>query len=140
MLLLAVTLIAVFAQTNAQCLTHVKYTASKMEMLDSTMTSTGTKDASFIFETTEKGFTGTPDGNDDEALQGTLKKLTCDWKQPYINGKIVMVCDVHNSHEDIVDATITIEAVDGKITIILHANEYPDKIIKLLIDKYEEVK
>jgi len=132
---------AFFTQAKAQCLVHVKYIANKMEIYDSTMTLTSTKDdGQFVFETTEKGFTGTHDGNDEEALHGTLKTLTCNWGKPFIDGKIVMVCDVDDNHEHIDGATITIEAIDKKITILMHAKEYPDRIIKLIIDSYEEVK
>ena len=129
-----------FGYTKAQCLTHVKYSASSMQVLDSTMQQVGSKDVSFVMEVTEKGFTATQDGQDDDAFHGTLKKLTCDWKEPYKNGKIIMICDVHTNNEDIVDADITIEAVDGKITITMHAKEHANEILKLAIDKYDEVK
>jgi hypothetical protein len=38
------------------------------------------------------------------------------------------------------DATMTIEAVDGKITIVLNAKEHAGQLIRLVIDKYEEIK
>jgi hypothetical protein len=139
-LLLLAALCLISAGLKAQCPAHVKYTASKMEIYDSTMTLTDSKDVVTTFETTDKGFTGSQEG-DEDVLQGTLKSATCDWKEAYVNGKMVMVCDITDPHETIENAMVTIEAVNGKITITMHAKkEYPNRIIRLPVDKYEEVK
>lgn len=140
LLLSLAVLFSISAGVKAQCPVNVKYTAAKMEILDSTMTLQDSKDIVTVFETSEKGFTGTQEGNEDDQLHGALKSAKCDWKEAYVNGKIVMICDITDAHETVENATVTIEAKDGKITIILHAKEYPNRIIRLPVDKYEEVK
>ena len=141
LLLMIAAAVAITSAAKTQCLTHVKYTAGKMEVYDSTMTLTESRDAQFEFETTDKGFTAVPEGNMDDALHGTLKKLTCQWDKPFVNGKIIMLCDVDDNHEHIEGATITIEAIDSKITVTMHApKEYPNRIIRVIVDKYEEIK
>ena len=139
-LILVAALFIAIISVKAQCPAHVKYTAGKMEMLDSGMNLVDSKDGATVLETTAKGFSAGQEDHEDDSLFGTLKSVTCNWQEPYKNGKITMVCDVHTNHEDLVGVMVTIEAVNGKITIILHAKEYPDRIIRLPIDKYEEVK
>jgi len=139
LLLLALTG-AFITKGRTQCLTHVKYYASKMEVLDTTLTLLDTKEEPLTFETRADGFTGIRENEVADSLHGTLKTLTCDWKEPFKDGKITMICDVHGGPEDLSNATIIIEAVEGKLTIQLRAKERPEKVIRLVVDKYEELK
>jgi len=109
-----------------------------MQVLDSTMEVKGSQDVTVILELSDKTLEGVK--NVIDSLHGTVKTVKCDWKEPYKNGKVVMVCDVHTPDEDLLGVTITIEAVDGKLTILLVAKEHPDELIRLAIDKYEEIK
>lgn len=132
---------AVMLQGRAQCLTHVKYYASKMEVLDTTLTLQDTRDEPFSIETRADGFTGIRENEVADSLHGVLQKVTCDWKEPFKNGKITMIADVHSQNgDDLSGATITIEAVEGKINITLRAKERPERVLRLVVDKYEELK
>jgi hypothetical protein len=106
--------------------------------MDSGMNVKGSQDAPVILVISEKTLEGVK--NDIDSLHGTVKSLKCDWKEPYKNGKVIMVCDIKTPDEDLLDVAITIEAVDGKITILLITKEHPDELIRLLVDKYEEIK
>ena len=140
LLLLALTG-AFITNGRAQCLTHVKYYASKMEVLDSTLTLQDTREEPFTIETRADGFAGIRENEVADSLHGVLKNLTCNWTEPFKNGKITMRCDVHSQNgDDLSDATIIIEAVEGKINITLRAKERPERVLRLVIDKYEEVK
>jgi len=140
LLLIIATCTAFVMHAKTQCLTRVKYSASKMEILDTAMNVLETKEESLTFETNPKGFTGIRVEDESDSLHGVLKSLTCDWKEPFKNGKITMVCDVQGKDHDMQDANITIDAEDGKIIILVRAKEQPDKIIRLVVDKYEEIK
>jgi hypothetical protein len=140
LLLILLAQAALTAATKAQCLTHVKYYASKMEILDTAMTVVDTKEENFTVETRADGFTGIREADIDDSLHGALKTLTCNWNEPFKNGTIKMVCDVQGRDQDMSGATITIEAKDSHIYIYLHAQEQPDKTLRLVVDKYEEVK
>lgn len=140
LLLLAITG-AFMVQGRTQCLTHVKYYASKMEILDTTLTLQDTRDEPFTVETRADGFTGIRENDVADSLHGVLKTVTCNWTEPFKNGKITMQCDVHSQNgDDLSDATITIEAVEGKLSIILRAKERPERVMRLVVDKYEELK
>jgi hypothetical protein len=139
LLLIIVALFTLLATAKSQCLAHIKYTAAKMEMVDSALNVRESKDVTTVFETTEKGFTATQEG-DDNVFKGTLKSLTCDWKELYKNGKMQLICDIQSNNEDLHDVKITVEASDGKISILLDAKEHPGELIRLIVDKYEEVK
>jgi len=141
-LLLLVALTGAFMlQGRAQCLKHVKYYASKMEVLDSTLTLQDTRDEPFTIETRADGFTGIRENDVADSLHGVVKNLTCNWTEPFKNGKITMIADVHSQNgDDLSAATITIEAVEGKISITLRAKERPERVLRLVVDKYEELK
>ncbi len=138
MLLLAATALIFSLASNAQCATKVLYTISKLEMLDSAMQVTDTKDVTATFATSPSGIFVHKSEKEGDTMAGTIIKATCNWAEPYKNGKVVIVSDIHQTNEDLAGATITIEAINGKITILMHAVEYPDKLIRLLVDKYEE--
>ncbi len=137
---LAVAILGFSFACKAQCSTKVRWTASKMENLDSNMNVVDSKDMNAVIETTAKDIKIDPGQGDEEVMTGTFSNITCNWNVPFKNGKTVITTDIHTSHEDLKAVIITVEAVDGKITFLLHANEYPDKLIKVYVDKYEEVK
>lgn len=141
LLLLLTLTVAFMVQGRAQCLTHVKYYASKMQVLDSTLTLQDTREEPFSIETRADGFTGIRENEVADSLHGVLKQVTCNWTEPFKNGKITMRCDVHSQNgDDLSDATITIEAVNGEINVTLRAKERPERVLRLVIDKYEELK
>jgi hypothetical protein len=109
-----------------------------MEMLDSSLKVMDTRDVNATFETTSTNVYIHKSENEGDTMSGAIHSATCNWSQPYKNGKVIIIGDVQDEHENLKDVTITIEAVEGKITILLHAQEYPDKLIRLQVDKYEE--
>ncbi|HWB25377.1 MAG TPA: hypothetical protein VG738_07845 [Chitinophagaceae bacterium] len=131
---------AAIINTKAQCLTHVKYSAGKMEILDTALNVLDTKEEGYSVETRADGFTGIREEELDDSLHGVLKSVTCNWKEPFKNGTITMVCDVQGKEQAMSNATITIEAKEGHIYIYLRAQEQPDKVLRLVVDKYEEIK
>lgn len=132
--------IAFAASGKAQCLTHVKYSASRMQILDSSLTQQGEKEEPFTITTRSDGFTGIRENEVEDSLHGVLKSIDCSgWKEPFKNGTITMVCDVEGQQETM-NATITIEAIEGKLTITIRAKDRPDRILRLAVDKYEELK
>ena len=137
MLILAATALLLSHSTKAQCPEKVVYTVSKLEMLDSALNITDTKEVTATLETTENGILIHKSTNEADTLAGPITKTTCSWIDPYKNGKVVIIADLHDERENLNSATITIEAVNGKITILLRAVEYPDKLIRLQVDKYE---
>jgi len=131
---------AFFTQAKTQCLTHVKYTAAKMEILDADMNVTDTKEEPLTFETRAGYFTGIREEEITDSIHGQISNVTCNWKEPFKNGKITIECNITGKDNDMGDATVTIEAVEGKINILISAKARPGQIIRVVVDKYEEIK
>ena len=71
-------------------------------------------------------------------MKGNIKEMSCNWSEPYKNGKTVIKSELTEGHGDTHDAVITIEGKDGLITITLELNDKPDMKIKIYANKYEE--
>ena len=123
---------------HAQCNKNVQLTSSKSSFLNEKFEVQGSKDEPVVVDITNTTITITPNGNSQEALSGTIKEKSCDWKVPYKEGKMVIKSELVDAGGDIKDATITIEAKNGKITLLAEAKEKPDQKIRLDVDKMEE--
>jgi hypothetical protein len=134
--LLALSLIALYS--HAQCNKTVKLQSSKTQFLNANNELKGSKDETVVVDITKTTVTITPNGNADDALAGTIKESTCDWKVPFKDGKMVIKTDLVDPSGDVKQTTITIEAKDGKVTLLAEAKEHPDQKIKLEVDKFEE--
>ena len=123
---------------NAQCNKNLQLSSSKTSYLNGKMEVQNTKDESVVVDITKNTITLTPNGNSQEAMSGKIKEINCGWKVPYKDGKIVIKSDLIDPSGDSKDATITIEAKNGKITLLAEVMERPDQKIRLEVDKMEE--
>ena len=138
--ILLCTLALVFAglYSHAQCDKSVKLQASKTQFLNANNEVQGSKQENTVVEITQTTIAILPSGNADNALSGTIKERTCEWKVPFKEGKMVIKTDLVDASGDVKQATITIEAKDGKVTLLAEAKERPDQKIKLEADSFEE--
>ena len=126
----------------AQCDKKVSLSSSKSEHLDASGNVEGSKDekTTVVIGKTDLTVSITSDDGD-QKMTGPVKSRTCDWKVPFKEGKLVVtttLSDQSGGNEK--DFTITIEGKDGKITLTAETPAMPDKKIRLLSDKFEEVK
>ena len=138
LLLLATALLCLHFFSQAQCQKEVAWTSSKTEFLDGSQNVQDTKPDNVVMTVTKTNVKILPNQNEDDAMSGTIKSVTCDWKEPYKNGSMIIQSELSDAHGDVKNATITISAKDGKITILLEAKEFPDRKLRLTVDKYEE--
>ena len=133
-------LVLCFAAANsyAQCDKTLQLHSSKTDFLDAGYTLKGSKDESVLVDITKTTITITPNGDSQQAMSGTIKEASCDWKVPYKEGKMIIKTDLVDASGDVKEATITIEAKDGKTTMMAEAKERPDQKMKLEVDKFEE--
>ena len=124
--------------SQAQCDKTVELQSSKTDYLNASYQVQKTNDENIVVDITKTTVTITPNGNAQEALSGTIKESTCDWKVPYKEGKMVLKADLVDPGGDVKDATITIEAKDGKVTLLAEAKERPDQKIKLEVNTFSE--
>lgn len=121
---------------NAQCDKKIKWTASKMEIVDMS-DNVRSKDGSIIVVTGDGKILVTEPGGNEE-LSGTITDYVCKWKDKG-NGNISFKSLLTDQSGKQRHATITIEAKDGKTVMTFSADEEDTKM-RLPIDAYEEIK
>lgn len=125
-------------QAVSQCDKKVTWYASKGDMFDASGTRLDSREDSIFLETDPQKIT-LRFKSDQNALEGTVKEKTCDWKEPFKNGKTVYHASVTIDGRT-TNAIFTIEARDDKITLSLDIEEMKDKKFLIYIDRYEEAK
>jgi hypothetical protein len=124
---------------NAQCNKTIKWTCSKQEFLDTAGNHLREQSESVEVTTTPKKISVVRHASEEQTLEGDITDYDCKWKDKQ-NGKTTFKSLlVDNKENKTRHATITIEAVNGKTTILLQAEE-EETMIKLDIDSFEEVK
>ena len=126
------------SQAIAQCDKKVTWYASKGEMYDASGALLDTKQDSIFLETDPQKIM-LRFKSDQKALEGTVNEKTCDWKEPFRNGKTVYHASVFLDDKTS-NAVFTVEGKDGKIKLSLSMEARPDKKFIIYIDTYEEVK
>jgi len=134
----AIACIAIGLAANAQCEGTTKWTCSKQTFLDDSGNIVREKDEAATVTASDKKVMIKPEGNDD-FMEGDVTDYKCNWSEPGKNGKTVFKSEVTDNTGKLRHATITIEGKDGKITILLEAEEESNKIL-LAVEKYEPVK
>jgi hypothetical protein len=128
------------ANLFAQCEKKVTWTASKGEFLDEAGNLQDTKDVKVFIQTSKQEIILIHSDDESDTLKGKIREITCDWKEPFKNGKITLKADLTERSGDYANSVITIEAKDSHITILLHI-EQPDgrkMQIRIPIDSYKE--
>jgi hypothetical protein len=137
-ILITFILFATSLQAISQCDKKITWYASKGDMLDANGTLLDTRVDSIFLETDPQKVT-LRFKSDQKALEGTVKEKTCEWKEPFRNGKTVYHASV-NVDDQTSDAVFTIEAKDGKITLSVTIESKADRKFLIYIDNYVEVK
>ena len=124
--------------TKAQCDKTIKWTATKEDFLDSAGNLQNSQNETVEVTTTPTKVSIVRSAGV-QTMQGDITNYSCKWKDKQ-NGKTVFNSLLLDSKENKTrHATITIEAINGKTTILLRAEE-EGTVIKLNIDSFEEVK
>jgi hypothetical protein len=124
--------------SKAQCNQNIKWTSSKTEFLDAANKLEHANDETVIVTASQTKITIVPHGSTEETMTGDITGYACNWTDKQ-NGKTSFKSVLVDASGDRKHATINIEAVNGKTTILLEVEERPSKI-KLYIYSFEEVK
>lgn len=119
--------------------TRLRYTSNKTQGLDENKRVQYTRDEKVMVEVTKTAISIIPATQAGETLTGSFTDVSCLWKEAFNAGKTVIstrLCDKRGAGTP---ATITIEAADGKITILLEAAHNPGCNMRLLVDRHEEM-
>ena len=131
-------LVGASLQAISQCDKKVTWYGSKGDMVDASGTLLDTKIDSIFLETDPQKIM-LRFKSDQNMLEGIVKEKTCDWKEPFRNGKTVYQADVSIDGNPS-NATFTLEAREGKITLSLDIEIRQGRKFIIYIDRYEEAK
>jgi hypothetical protein len=131
-----VVLIAAYSASQAQCDKNIRITASQTEYLDSTGNIQRVEPEKSTVEITGKEIVVIP-GSEENMMKGKVRYIECNWKVPFKEGKMVIKTDLERNGESRA-TTITIEGKNGKVTFLAKADDIPNRLIRLSIDKFEE--
>ena len=125
-------------QATCQCDKKITWYATKGDMLDASNNLLDTKTDSMFFETGTQNLI-LRSKSDQNQLEGTITNRTCDWKDPFKTGKSIYHATVSLDGRDS-NATFTLEAKDGKITLYVVVDALEGKKFRIYIDGYKEGK
>ncbi len=123
----------------SQCDKKIKWHATKADMLDAKGVLLDTKLASIIVETDSQKITVSFKESTEDGLDGTIKEKTCEWEDAFKNGKSVYHTNV-NIDGKTSNAIFTLEAKEGKVTILVDIEIMEGRKFLIYIDTYEEIK
>mgnify|MGYP007010132245 CR=1 FL=1 len=124
--------------TKAQCDESIKWSSSRSEFLDTSGSFQHSNEETVQVTTTQKKITIVRGATGEQVMTGDITNYSCNWKDKQ-NGKTTFKTVLTETGGKTRHATITIEAISGKTTILLEAEEENTKI-RLNVDSLEEVK
>jgi hypothetical protein len=131
-LLLAVT------ASIAQCDKKVVYYSDKQEMISPEGEVVNNKTDAVVIEFTKESITISI--NEKTGLMiVTIKETICEWKDLYKEGKAVYKGEFQKpSNGETSTGSMTVEAKEGKLHILVAMDRFEGRKIKVLVNKYEE--
>jgi hypothetical protein len=139
-ILLALTILLLTTVTGVgQCNRKVNWHAAKAELLDENGQVVDTKEGAITMTTDKSTIKLSIKEKPNKSIEGTIRESNCDWKEVFKNGKTVYKAEMRKTNSDNnSNGTFTIEAKDGKITILMEVEKMQGKKIRIPVDKYEE--
>jgi hypothetical protein len=124
--------------SNAQCSKKITWTGAKAEFLNESGSVEKTLDEKVAVISSKTDVKLMHGDKEDDALTGKITDFVCNWAEPFKNGKTIIKSDLSEGINPSTKGTITIEAKDGKITILVTMDDHEGRTIRLYIDSYKE--
>ncbi|MBN8855174.1 MAG: hypothetical protein BGO55_24795 [Sphingobacteriales bacterium 50-39] len=137
-LLLVASILAMGLMSYGQCDKKLRLTSSKTEYLQADSSVQRTVEENTVIEFDKSTITIAP--GDHDHLTGTIHSYTCNWAVPYKTGRTRLKVTLKKSEGETKEAVITIDGSNGKVTLLLELDDMPDKKIRVIGDKFEEVR
>lgn len=134
---ISLVLFVISSQAISQCDKKVYWYATKGDMLDTSGNVLDTRSDSIFLETDPQQITLRFQA-DRNALEGTVKEKTCEWTEPFRNGKTVYHAIVFIDDRSS-NAVFTVEAKDGKITLLVEIEAREGRKFLIYIDGHKEI-
>ena len=124
--------------SHAQCDKNIKWSSSKSDFIDNAGNVKDSREEKVSVTTSQKQVSIVRVSAQEQLMSGDITDYSCNWKNKE-NGKTSFKSVLLEPNGTTRHATITIEAINGKTTIMLVAEE-ENTTIKLNVDSFEEVK
>ena len=121
----------------AQCDKNILYTSSKQDWLNSKDEVTKSDQDKVTLQISKTGVVLNHNDDPNDEMKGDIKKVDCNWTESFKNGKTTIETRL-KEHDDMHDASLTIEGKNGVMFIIIELKDHPDMKIKAYVDKYQE--
>lgn len=134
-ILFAISLLLVCnAISFAQCDKKIIITSSTTEYLDADSVLERTVEENTIIEINKPDITIRPG---DKTMNAVIISDSCNWKIPFKEGRTTFKVTFSDDQGNKMNATLTIEGKDGKLTLLVISEGSPT-IIRVPIEKFEE--
>jgi len=137
-LIIILCLLSATATVSAQCSKKITWTGAKAEFLDANGSIENTINEKVVVISSKTDVKLMHGDIEDDALTGKIKDFSCTWSEAFKNGKTIIKSDLAEGLHPSNNGVITIEAKDGKITILVEMDNHNGRTIKLYIDSYKE--
>ncbi len=119
----------------AQCNKKINLSANSTEYLSGTgeVQKTDAQLTTIVYDSKEISIMA-----GDNAMDGTVNSITCDWKTAFKEGKTIIKATISNPNGQNMNLILTIEGKDGKNMMMAVFEEMPDLKIRMPVDKFEE--
>lgn len=134
--ILLLTFTAAIAQTTP-CDKKVVYHSERQEFLDTDGQVVDSKSDVVDIEVSKEGISVSVNDKGVQ-LTATIKEVTCEWKTPYQEGKATYTATFAKGNGEASDGTATVEAKEGKITVVFSIAAMDGKKLRAVISSYNE--
>lgn len=125
--------------SQAQCDKKLILTASKAIFLDSNGNEERTEESAISITITKTTLHIKHGEGPNDEIDGEIKELVCEWKEPLKNGKSSSnKVNLSEPNGDTKTGKISVEAKDGVITFWLELDEMQGRKIKVPVEKAKE--
>ena len=121
----------------AQCDKNILFTSSKQDWMNSKDEVTKSDQDKVTLQVSKTSVVLNHNDDPNDEMTGDIKKVDCNWTESFKNGKTTIEAQL-KEHDDMHDASLTIEGKDGVMFIIIELKDHPNMKIKAYVDKYEE--
>lgn len=138
-MLLSLTVLLLAATAGmAQCDKKVTYTSDKQEMISPEGEVVNNKTDALSIDFTKESITINV-GERMGAMTATIKETTCQWKEIYKEGKAIYKVEFQKpDNGETSEGSMTVEAKEGKLQILVEMARLDGKKIRVFVNKYEE--
>jgi len=119
-----------------QCGKNIRLTSSKTIHMDGNGNITRTQIEKSVIEINQLLIT--INVRDESKTVCNIKSIECNWDIPFKKGKTLIEATLTTEDGDLKNVVLIIQGIDGQLFLLFEMEDQPDKLIKVIIDMFEE--